>query len=132
MEALNLDINGLNYTLRQANFFETKGQFSKLLSIAKEAVKMQGANLDVDIGQIIANIGSETFNGVESFVLKYASVTDESGREILFKNRAEAQTHFNKHRSHYIPLMIEGLKYHFLDLLPDTLKSSMPTTALIV
>lgn len=122
MENLNLNINGREYSLRQANFFETKQNFTKLLSLAKQSASMQGSQINIDIGQLISNIGSSEFESVENFILVYSSVISD-GKEILFKNRAEAQMHFNKHRSDYIPLIIEGLKYHFLDLLPGSVKS---------
>lgn len=124
MEKLQIKINGHNYILRPANFFETKQNFTNLLSLAKKSVTMQSNDLNIDIGQLFSNIGSSEFSGVESFILAYASVIDDEGKERLLKNRAEAEMHFNAHRNDYIPLIIEGLKYHFLDFLPDTLKSS--------
>lgn len=131
MDKLNLEINGRTYTLRPANFFETKTHFTKLLGITKEAIKMQGENVDIDIGQLLANVGSPEFSGVESFILAYASVTDTEGKELLLKNRSEAETHFNAHRNDYATLIIEGLKYHFLDFLPATLMSSAGIRGLV-
>ena len=44
---------------------------------------MQGEDVNIDVGQIIANIGSAAFSGVENFILKYASVINAEGGEIL-------------------------------------------------
>ncbi|MGG7074328.1 putative phage tail assembly chaperone [Campylobacter sp. 9BO] len=123
--------SGLNYTLRQANFFETKGHFTAILGLAKNALKFNGDTADIDIGQLIANIGTAEFSGVENFILAYASVFDNEGKEQLLKSRSTAESHFNANRGDYIPLIIEGLKYHFLEFLPDTLKSSTSIAGLI-
>lgn len=124
MDNLEVVINGTKYTLRSANFFETKTQFQNLLSLAKEAITLKDNQVDIDIGQLLSNVGSDAFNGVENFILKYASVTNEDNRELLFKNRPDAEAHFNKHRGDYVELIFAGLKYHFLDFLPAGITSS--------
>ncbi|WP_249932563.1 phage tail assembly chaperone [Campylobacter mucosalis] len=131
MEKMVFNINGRNYSLRPANFFETKQHFTSLLSVAKKAVSMQENTLNIDIGQLVANVGGAEFSGVENFILAYASVFDDEGKERLLKSRAEAEMHFNANRNDYIPLIIEGLKYHFLDFLPDTTKSLMSMQNLV-
>ena len=71
MQTYELIINSNKYVLRSANFFETKAQLQNLLSLAKDAIRMQGENVDIDVGQIIANVGSPAFSGVENFILKH-------------------------------------------------------------
>ena len=102
---------------------------------------MQGEDVNIDVGQIIANIGSAAFSGVENFILKYASVINAEGGEILLRNVSQAETHFNANRGdyaqlileglkyHYAQLILEGLKYHFLDFLPAGAKSLTGITA---
>lgn len=90
---------------------------------------MQGEDVNIDVGQIIANIGSPAFSGVESFILKYASVINAEGGEILLRNVSQAETHFNANRGDYAQLIFEGLKYHFLDFLPAGAKSLAGITA---
>ena len=58
MQTYELMINENKYVLRSANFFETKTQLQSLLGLAKDAIKMQGEDVNIDVGQIIANIGS--------------------------------------------------------------------------
>ena len=123
MQTYELIINSNKYVLRSANFFETKAQLQSLLSLAKDAINMQGENVDIDVGQIIANVGSPAFSGVENFILKYASAINAEGGEILLKNLSQAEAHFNANRSDYAQLIFEGLKYHFLDFLPAGVKS---------
>lgn len=129
MQTYELIINSNKYVLRSANFFETKTQLQSLLGLAKDAIKMQGEDVNIDVGQIIANIGSPTFSGVESFILKYASVANAEGGEILLRNVSQAETHFNANRGDYAQLILEGLKYHFLDFLPAGAKSLAGITA---
>lgn len=123
MKNLEIMINSNRYILRSANFFETKTQLQGLLNLAKDAIKMQDNNIDIDIGQLLANIGNTAFLSVENFILKYASVINSENKEILLKNVSEAETHFNENRSDYAQLIFEGLKYHFLDFLPVGAKS---------
>nr|DAU89782.1 MAG TPA: tail assembly chaperone protein [Caudoviricetes sp.] len=130
MENKEFVIGTNKYIFRVAPFIETKNQATSLLALAKDSVKMVGDNLDVDIGQIIANIGNPSFQSVENFVLKYAGVVNENGKELLFKNVADMETHFNKNRSDYVSVIFEGLKFHFFDFFPDGLKSTMNIQAL--
>nr|DAV06618.1 MAG TPA: tail assembly chaperone protein [Caudoviricetes sp.] len=129
MQTYELIINSNKYVLRSANFFETKAQLQNLLSLAKDAIRMQGENVDIDVGQIIANVGSPAFSGVENFILKYASTINSEGGEILLKNLSGAEAHFNTNRGDYAQLIFEGLKYHFLDFLPAGAKSLTGITA---
>lgn len=129
MQTYEIMINENKYVLRSANFFETKTQLQNLLGLAKDAIKMQGEDVNIDVGQIIANIGSAAFSGVENFILKYASVINTEGGEILLRNVSQAETHFNANRGDYAQLILEGLKYHFLDFLPAGAKSLTGITA---
>ena len=129
MQTYELIIYSNKYVLRSANFFETKTQLQSLLGLAKDAIKMQGEDVNIDVGQIIANIGSPAFSGVENFILKYASAINAEGGEILLKNVSQAETHFNANRGDYAQLIFEGLKYHFLDFLPAGVKSLAGITA---
>ncbi|PVZ86705.1 hypothetical protein C9426_14915 [Serratia sp. S1B] len=117
--------DNITYEYRQANFIEAKNQAMKLLGLLKGCISMQDSKVDVDIGGIVSNIGSPEMQSLEQFILKYLTVTDESGTAILLKNADVFNQHFNAHRSHYIPLIIEGAKFHFADFLPDGVASAI-------
>ena len=129
MKTYELIINSNKYVLRSANFFETKTQLQSLLGLAKDAIKMQDEDVNIDVGQIITNIGSPAFRGVENFILNYTSAINAEGGEILLRNVNQAETHFNANRGDYAQLIFEGLKYHFLDFLPAGAKSLTGITA---
>ncbi|MDF7679105.1 putative phage tail assembly chaperone [Enterobacteriaceae bacterium ESL0689] len=116
------------YEHRQANFIEAKNQAMKLLALLKGCISMQDSKVEIDIGGIVSNIGSAEMQGVEAFIIKYVTVRDENDQPVTLNRTDVFNRHFNAHRSHYIPLIIEGIMFHFADFLPDGVASaiSMP------
>ncbi|KLU15076.1 MULTISPECIES: phage tail assembly chaperone [Xenorhabdus] len=117
-------IDNITYEHRQSNFVEAKNHAFKLVSLLKGCIKTDGDNVDIDIGAIASNIGSPEMQGVEQFVLKYVTVTDESGAAILLQKPDTFNAHFNAHRSHYFQLIFDGVKFHFADFLPAGVASA--------
>lgn len=74
------------------------------------------------------NLGSPEMQSVENFVMKFCTVVAE-GKTVLLNNEATINIHFNAYRSHYIKMMIDGLKFHFADFLPAGLVSVLNTKA---
>jgi len=113
-----MQIDNITYEFQQSNFIEAKNHALKLTGLLKNSLKMQDGNVDVDIGAILANLGSPDMRSIEEFIIKYLSVADESGEQDLLRDTAKFNAHFNAHRSHYFPVMFEGVKFHFGDFLP--------------
>lgn len=113
-----MQIDNITYDFQQSNFIEAKNHALKLTGLLKNSLKMHDGNVDVDIGAMLANLGSSDMRGIEDFVIKFLSVTNENGEQMLLRDPAKLNTHFNAHRSHYFPVMFEGVKFHFGDFLP--------------
>lgn len=117
--------NGITYEHRQANFVEAKNQAMKLLGLLRGCISMQDSKIEIDIGGIVSNIGSVEMQGIESFIIKYVTVRDENDQPVILSRTDVFNSHFNAHRSHYIPLIIEGAQFHFADFLPDGVASAI-------
>ncbi|BEM41652.1 hypothetical protein SME13J_02710 [Serratia marcescens] len=113
-----MQIDNIAYDFQQSNFLAAKNHALKLTGLLKNSLKMQDGNIDVDIGAILANLGSPEMRSIEEFVVNSLSVTDETGAQVLLRDTAKFNAHFNAHRSHYFPVMFEGVKFHFADFLP--------------
>lgn len=124
---MELKIDEVTYELQRSNFFEANKQLKVLTALAKGCFSMQDGKAGFDIGELIANIGSEQFSSVEKFILQHTVATDEEGNKVLFNNPQELSKFFNEHRSHYYQVIFEGLKFHFLDFLPSGLESKINT-----
>ncbi|MDE9565899.1 hypothetical protein KKI93_18010 [Xenorhabdus bovienii] len=123
-------IDNVTYEHRQANFMDAKNHAMKLIGLLKGCIKTTGMSetgqplVDVDIGAIVSNIGSPEMAGVEQFILKYVTVTDESGEIILLQKPDTANSHWNAHRSHYFQVIYDGVRFHFADFLPAGVASA--------
>jgi hypothetical protein len=121
-------IDDVTYEHRQANFMEAKAAGFKLLSLLHGGLKQEGTDISIDIGAMAKNLGSPEMQSVENFVMKFCTVVAE-GKTVLLNNEATINIHFNAYRSHYIKMMIDGLKFHFADFLPAGLVSVLNTKA---
>ncbi|MDC9606862.1 phage tail assembly chaperone [Xenorhabdus griffiniae] len=119
-----MNIDNITYEHRQSNFIEAKNHALKLIGLLKGCISTKGDNVDIDIGAIAANIGSPEMQGVEQFVFKYVTATDENGETLLLQKPDVFNSHFNTHRSHYFQLIFDGLKFHFADFLPAGVASA--------
>ena len=127
---MEIKIEDITYEFQQANFFEANKQLKTLTGLMKGCFVVDGSKTGFDIGELISNVGSESFAGVERFILQHLTATDENGEKILFNKPEEINKFFNTHRSHYYQVIFEGLKFHFLGFLPNGLESKISTLSL--
>lgn len=113
LQTENIEIGGVNYELRKANFFEAKNMAMSLSTILNGAVSLKDGSTDIDFGAILSNLNSAEMEKVQDFILKYATADG-----VKLSSKVEAEKHFNEHRSNYFQLMFEGLKFHFADFFP--------------
>lgn len=127
MDYEEITIEGMTYALRPAPFREAKRNATKLLSLAKGAISARDEHVHLDIGELLANIGSPEMESVENFILMYAEARIQNAegveKTVLLKDMNTVNAHFKKHTSHYYPLMFAGVKYHFLPFVPGGLES---------
>ena len=109
-----IEIGGVSYELRKANFFEAKNMAMSLSTILNGAISLKDGNADVDFGAILSNLNSAEMEKVQDFILKYTAADG-----VKLSSKVEAEKHFNGHRSNYFQLMFEGLKFHFADFFPN-------------
>lgn len=114
-----MNLDGIEYSFTQANFIKTKNNAFKLLGILDGCFK----GTDIDIGKVLSNIGTDKTREVEEFVLSTLTAKDENGKVIELHQNNEFNAHFNKYRKHYFNVLIEGVKFHFLDFLPNGIAS---------
>lgn len=122
-----MEIDGITYEHRDANFIATKNMGTKLTQILRGNLTLEGKDVRIDIGGALANIGTPEFADVEKFVLKFVTVTDESGAVVHIENPDVLNMHFKAHKSHYFQLIMDGLKFHFAGFLPAGLASKVNT-----
>jgi len=117
-----IEIDGVSYKFMPSNFIAAKGHAAKLLSLLKGAINYKDEDFDIDIGEILSNIGSKETEATELFILNHVEV-QEDGENFLIKDTSSINKHFGKHPSHYIQVIFEGAKYHFLPISPPGLWS---------
>lgn len=117
-----LELDDVVYHFSQGDFFKTKDNAEKLLSLAQGMFKLDlvdgKPNVDVDISAVLKNIANAECKDVQSFILNTVKVV-KGGDGVLFTNQEQRGKHFNTHRSHYYQVLIAGAKFHFLDFLPS-------------
>lgn len=118
-----MDIDNINYSHRLSNFIEAKEHALKLVGLLKGSLKVVDGDVNVDVGSILSNIGSPEMQVIEKFIMKYMTVS-ENGNEIRLATDIDINNHFNKYRSHYFKIIIDGALFHFKDFLPDGLVSA--------
>ncbi|MEX9875351.1 putative phage tail assembly chaperone, partial [Providencia rettgeri] len=74
---------------------------------------------------------SPEMQGVEKFILKWVVAKDSDGNVIQLDKVDVFNAHFNTHRSHYYPLIIDGVLFHFSDFLPDGVASKVNMPSLV-
>jgi len=118
-----MEIDNIHYEHRLSNFIEAKNHALKLVGLLKNSLKMVEGNIDIDVGGILANIGSPEMQTIEKYVLKYMTVTAD-GKEIRLTTDVDINSHFNQYRSHYFKVIVDGVLFHFQDFLPAGLVSA--------
>lgn len=125
-----MNIDGIEYTFRQANFIEAKNQAMKLVSLAKGCFTNEGDATKFDIGQLLSNLGSSDMQSVENFIIRYVEAQDAEGKSINLNKPDVFNQHFNTHREHYFQVIFEGVKFHFLAFLPAGIASALNINSL--
>ena len=115
-----ITLDDVTYKFRVAPFMSAKNHAFKLLRILKGSITLQGEDFSVDVGEVLANIGMKETQEAEAFVLTYTEV-EVNGETVLLKGSANIEKHFGEYRSHYVQVIFEGGKHHFLPFLPDGL-----------
>lgn len=127
-----MKLDDIEYTFRQANFIEAKKQAFKLVGLAKGCFEQDNGETRFDIGQLLSNLGSQDMESVEKFVITYTEAKDIEGNPILLNKVDVFNTHFNKYRDHYLQVIFEGVKFHFLDFIPSGIASNLNIDSLKV
>lgn len=130
MQNTDFILDDITYTFRQADFFKTNKYLKKLTALLKGCFSLDGNKTGFDFGQLASNIGTEQFEEIEKFILNYVTAIDENGKTVVFQKPQEISDFFNTHRSHYYQVIVEGLKFHFLDFLPSGIASKLNTANL--
>lgn len=120
-------LDNIEYEFTQANFIKAKNQALKLGGLLKGCFTNSGDNTNIDIGQALANLGSEETRQIEEFIISTLTAKDENGKPINLRNTDDFNSHFNQHRDHYFQVLIEGMKFHFLGFLPSGIASKLNT-----
>nr|ELR5113155.1 hypothetical protein [Providencia stuartii] len=126
-----MEKDNITYEHRYSNFVEAKSHAMKLLGMLKGCIAMNGEHVDIDVGGVLANIGSPDMQGVEKFILKWVTAKDVDNNLIQLDKVDVFNTHFNTYRSHYYPLIVNGLIFHFSDFLPDGVASKVNMPSLV-
>lgn len=126
-----MEKDNVTYEHHHSNFIEAKSQAMKLLGMLKGCITLNGEQVDIDVGGVLANIGSPEMQGVEKFILKWVVAKDSDGNAIQLDKVDVFNAHFNTHRSHYYPLIIDGVLFHFSDFLPDGVASKVNMPSLV-
>ncbi|WP_350914694.1 phage tail assembly chaperone [Providencia huaxiensis] len=126
-----MEKDNITYEHRHSNFIEAKTNSMKLLGVLKGCITLQGDKVDIDVGGVLANIGSPDMQTIEKFILKWVTAKDEEGNVIQLDKVDVFNAHFNKYRSHYFALILDGIQFHFADFLPAGVASkvNMPNLA---
>lgn len=122
-----MEKDNITYEHRHSNFVEAMTHAKKLLAMFRGCMSLSGKTVDIDLGGVLANIGSPEMQSAEKFILKWVTAKDADGNVIQLDKVDVFNKHFNEHRSHYYPLIIEGMKFHFADFLPGGLASKVNT-----
>lgn len=125
-----MEKDNITYEHRHSNFIEAMTHAKKLLGLFKGCMSLSGQTVDIDLGGVLANIGSPEMQSTEKFILKWVVAKDAEGNVIQLDKVDVFNRHFNTHRSHYYALIIEGMKFHFMDFLPGGLVSKVNTLSL--
>lgn len=117
-----MELGSITYEHTRAGFLEKKKHSAALLNLLKNGVKIQGERVTVELCNI--EINSPQMENVEKFILKHTTATDEAGNAIPLKKDSDIDEHFGAFSNHYYVLMLDGLKFHFSDMIPESVRKS--------
>lgn len=109
-----INLDGFDYVMRPANAMPAWNALKKAARLLQGMEIKRGEGGDsLAIGAILANLGDPVVAEIEALVIQQTNVQPADGAAFRLADRAEA--HFNQHRGHLVPLLVEGVKYQFAD-----------------
>lgn len=109
------NINGVDYEMRKAGFMKTKTLATKLLTLLNGAFNIdKDMEVDINVGAIAQNLNSTEMAEIEKFVMDQTVVAGFG----KLSDPGKLDEHFEAHPDNYFLVIIEGLQFHFLPLLP--------------
>lgn len=109
------NINGVDYEMRKAGFMKTKTLATKLLTLLNGALNFdKEMQIDINIGAIAQNLNSPEMAEIEKFVMDQTIVAGFG----KLSDSGKLDEHFEEHPDNYFLVLFEGVKFHFLPLLP--------------
>lgn len=128
MEPKTIEMDGVSYFLTPAN------AISAWNALKKAGALLKGASIDTEdsssaITALLSNLGDPALKDVEDLIYKNITVQADGNS---FKLIDHLNEHFNKHRAHMVPLLVEGAAYQFTDFFiggMNSLKRLMPQKA---
>ncbi len=109
-----INLDGISYVMRPANAMPAWNALKKAARLLQGVKIERGEGSEsLAIGAILANLGDPVVAEIEALVLQHVNAQPEEGAAFRLADRADA--HFNQHRGHLLPLLIEGVKYQFGD-----------------
>ena len=122
-----INLDGISYVMRPANAMPAWNALKKAARLLQGVKIERGEGSEsLAIGAILANLGDPVVAEIEALVLQHVNAQPEDGAAFRLADRADA--HFNQHRGHLLPLLIEGGKYQF----GDFFAAAMPALSAIL
>ncbi|AWQ84162.1 TPA: hypothetical protein RQ911_002014 [Pseudomonas aeruginosa] len=107
-----LTLDQVTYLMRPANALPAWNALKKAARLLQGLELGEGSE-SAALGAILGNLGDPVVAEVEQLVLQHINVQPQDGQAFRLVDRLD--THFNQHRAHLLPLLIEGVKYQFAD-----------------
>lgn len=110
------EYGGVTYLMTPANAMSSWQALKNALRLLQgvDLSQINSGKLEVIgasfISTALANLGDPSVKALEEIVLKHTVYQGEQGNQRLSDN---PDRHFNRYRSHLIPVLMEGLKYQF-------------------
>ena len=112
--------DGVQYVMTPANAMASWSALKRAAALFKgvdinEVKDTAGkdAKTSVAIGTLLSNLGEPSVAEIEALV--YASTAVQSPGQNPYRLSDALDTHFNEHRAHLIPVLVEGVKYQYSD-----------------
>jgi hypothetical protein len=112
--------DGVQYVMTPANAMASWKALKRAASLLKgvdvEEIKAgdHEGKTSVAIGTLLANLGEPAVAEIESIVFASTAV-QPSGGDKPYRLEDSLDSHFNKHRAHLIPVLVQGVKYQYTD-----------------
>ena len=110
MDAHEFNIDNVKYLMNPINAVPAWN------ALKKAATLLQGVDLTKGesgaVGALLASLGDPIVADIEKMILDHTVITDEDGipHKLIM---AKVNDHFNKHRTHMVQVLMEGVKYQF-------------------